>query len=75
MRLLTNNPAKVRGMQDNGLVVSRRLPLHVGAAPANLRYLDTKQRRMGHFPPSQLDQITAVTPASPSWPLLFAGGR
>ena len=49
VRLLTNNPAKIRDLETGGVSVVRRLPLTTGAAPANLRYLATKQHRMGHL--------------------------
>ncbi len=52
VRLLTNNPAKIAGLEDNGIVVAGREPLHVGVAPANVRYLETKRRRMGHMLPA-----------------------
>jgi 3,4-dihydroxy 2-butanone 4-phosphate synthase/GTP cyclohydrolase II len=51
VRLLTNNPAKVGGLRDGGLTVQERLPLVVGAAPANVHYLETKRARMGHLLP------------------------
>ncbi|HWC83865.1 MAG TPA: hypothetical protein VG756_28225 [Pseudonocardiaceae bacterium] len=35
VQLLTNNPAKVRDLETGGISVVRRLPLTVGAAPAN----------------------------------------
>lgn len=49
VRLLTNNPAKVRALETGGVSVVERIPLAVGAAPANLHYLSTKQHRMGHL--------------------------
>ncbi|AHD23981.1 hypothetical protein Y013_24090 [Rhodococcus pyridinivorans SB3094] len=52
VRLLTNNPAKIAGLEDNGIVVAGREPLHVGVAPANVRYPETKRRRMGHTLPA-----------------------
>lgn len=52
VRLLTNNPAKISGLEANGIVVSGRVPLHVGRAPANVRYLEAKRRRMGHLLPA-----------------------
>ena len=47
-RLLTNNPDKIQALETDGISVVR-LPLAVGAGPANLRYLAAKQRRMGHL--------------------------
>lgn len=52
VRLLTNNPAKIAGLEENGITVSCRVPLHVGQAPANVRYLETKRSRMGHLLPA-----------------------
>ncbi|WP_249124889.1 GTP cyclohydrolase II [Saccharopolyspora erythraea] len=49
VRLLTNNPDKIRDLEAGGVSVVLRLPLTVGAAPANLGYLATKQHRMGHL--------------------------
>jgi 3,4-dihydroxy 2-butanone 4-phosphate synthase/GTP cyclohydrolase II len=49
VRLLTNNPDKIRDLEANGVTVTRRLPLSVGAVPANLRYLTAKRHRMGHL--------------------------
>lgn len=56
VRLLTNNPLKVDGLRENGIVVAAVIPLLVGAAPANVRYLETKRDRMGHLLPGHLEQ-------------------
>jgi 3,4-dihydroxy 2-butanone 4-phosphate synthase / GTP cyclohydrolase II len=57
VRLLTNNPAKVAGLESNGVAVADQILLHVGAAPANSRYLETKRRRMGHVFPAASDSV------------------
>jgi 3,4-dihydroxy 2-butanone 4-phosphate synthase/GTP cyclohydrolase II len=49
MRLLSNNPRKVGGLQGYGLTVVDRVPLQVSANPENIRYLRTKRDRMGHM--------------------------
>ena len=49
VRLLTNNPLKVRGLEDNGVEVTRRKPHITGVSPYNERYLLTKSERMGHI--------------------------
>ena len=49
VRLLTNNPAKVAGLEAHGVRVVTREPLLVGVSPENVRYLETKARRMGHL--------------------------
>jgi len=48
MRLLTNNPAKYRGIADFGLHIVHRVPLHTAPTAENRTYLLTKQRRLGH---------------------------
>ncbi len=49
LRLLTNNPKKIRGLQGYGLDVIEQLPLRIDANPANAHYLDTKRRKLGHL--------------------------
>ena len=49
VRLLTNNPKKVRMMEANGIDVVERVPLKVGLNPLNAKYLDTKARKSGHI--------------------------
>ncbi len=48
VRLLTNNPAKVRALLSAGIAVER-LGLEIAAGPANQRYLETKRERLGHL--------------------------
>ncbi|WP_368498845.1 GTP cyclohydrolase II [Herbiconiux sp. A18JL235] len=52
IRLLTNNPEKVRQLEEHGIVVTERVPLVVGETPQNRQYLDTKRDRMGHLLPT-----------------------
>ncbi len=49
IRLLTNNPRKVVGVDGYGLRVVETLPLIVTPNPINLRYLETKQQKLGHL--------------------------
>jgi 3,4-dihydroxy 2-butanone 4-phosphate synthase/GTP cyclohydrolase II len=49
VRLMTNNPDKVRALEEYGLVVSERVPVEVSPRLANLRYLQTKRNRFGHL--------------------------
>ncbi|MGI9004735.1 MAG: bifunctional 3,4-dihydroxy-2-butanone-4-phosphate synthase/GTP cyclohydrolase II [Streptosporangiaceae bacterium] len=49
LRLLTNNPAKVKGLSDYGLKVTGTVALPVSATPHNLRYLIAKRDRLGHL--------------------------
>jgi 3,4-dihydroxy 2-butanone 4-phosphate synthase/GTP cyclohydrolase II len=49
IRLLTNNPKKVVGLQGHGLEIIEQLPIRVVPNPDNERYLKTKRDRMGHL--------------------------
>ena len=49
VRLLTNNPRKVRGLEAYGVDVVERLPLEVPARSGNIAYLRTKQQKLGHL--------------------------
>ncbi|MGV9305225.1 bifunctional 3,4-dihydroxy-2-butanone-4-phosphate synthase/GTP cyclohydrolase II [Nonomuraea sp. NPDC004354] len=48
VRLLTNNPAKLRGMDGYGIKVLGREPMPVAANPYNEAYLTAKRERLGH---------------------------
>lgn len=49
LRLLTNNPLKVEGLEDFGLEILERVPIQMNATPYDEFYLKTKQRKMGHL--------------------------
>ncbi len=49
MRLITNNPMKRAGLEGYGLRVVERVPIETTPNQFNIRYLDTKRRRMGHI--------------------------
>jgi len=49
MRLLTNNPAKLRGLERYGLELVERVPLPPHPTDENVAYLRTKQERLGHL--------------------------
>jgi 3,4-dihydroxy 2-butanone 4-phosphate synthase/GTP cyclohydrolase II len=49
LRLLTNNPAKIKGLSDYGLQVTGTIALPVSATPHNMRYLIAKRDRLGHL--------------------------
>ena len=49
VRLLTNNPAKIAGLRQEGIIVSGRIPVVVPANRVNGRYLATKRTRLGHL--------------------------
>jgi 3,4-dihydroxy 2-butanone 4-phosphate synthase/GTP cyclohydrolase II len=48
MRLLSNNPRKLVGIQGYGLAVSEWLPLEIQASDSSRRYLTTKKEKLGH---------------------------
>ena len=48
VKLLTNNPEKVEGLEASGVIVEERLPVRIAANPHNEFYLDTKRDRTGH---------------------------
>jgi GTP cyclohydrolase II/3,4-dihydroxy 2-butanone 4-phosphate synthase/GTP cyclohydrolase II len=48
IKLLTNNPAKVEALREEGVDVTEQLPLIVNPSPHNKRYLATKKERMAH---------------------------
>lgn len=49
MRLMTNNPKKIRGLEGYGLEVVERVPMEIPSKESNRRYLQTKKEKMGHM--------------------------
>lgn len=49
LRLMTNNPDKVYGLEDFGLKIQERVPIEVPAQKYDMRYLRTKKFKMGHI--------------------------
>jgi len=49
VRLLSNNPAKIQGLQCKGIDVVERIPLLSTPTPTSDRYLQTKRDRLGHL--------------------------
>jgi GTP cyclohydrolase II len=49
VRLLTNNPAKVKGLEAAGIMVTERVAHQMPANPHNADYLTTKRKRSGHL--------------------------
>jgi 3,4-dihydroxy 2-butanone 4-phosphate synthase/GTP cyclohydrolase II len=58
MRLLTNNPTKIIGLEGYGLEVVERVPIEMPATLRNRAYLTTKRDKMGH--------LLTLAPAAPS---------
>jgi 3,4-dihydroxy 2-butanone 4-phosphate synthase/GTP cyclohydrolase II len=49
MRLMTNNPKKMSGLESYGLNIVEQLPITTRPNPHNRRYLQTKQQKLGHL--------------------------
>jgi 3,4-dihydroxy 2-butanone 4-phosphate synthase / GTP cyclohydrolase II len=49
IRLLTNNPRKVVGLEGYGLQIVEQVPIRTKPNPHNARYLETKRKKMGHL--------------------------
>jgi 3,4-dihydroxy 2-butanone 4-phosphate synthase/GTP cyclohydrolase II len=49
IRLLTNNPKKVIGLESYGIKIVETVPLIAPSSPYNIRYLETKQKKLGHI--------------------------
>lgn len=49
MRLLTNNPKKIYGLEGYGLEIVEQVPIRIPANPYNERYLQTKKEKLGHL--------------------------
>ena len=49
IRLLTNNPRKIVGLEGYGLKIIERVPMEIPASARNRRYLETKRDKRGHL--------------------------
>jgi GTP cyclohydrolase II len=49
VRLLSNNPEKVRALEDAGITVAERVPCIAAAHESRRNYLETKREKMGHL--------------------------
>jgi len=49
MRIITNNPKKIVGLEGYGLEITDRMPLETVPNKKNIRYLKTKKEKMGHL--------------------------
>ncbi len=49
LRLLTNNPQKISGIEGFGLEIVERIPIQIKGNARNIRYLKTKKEKMGHL--------------------------
>lgn len=58
VRLLTNNPKKIEGLEYHGIKVTERVPIEITPNKSNYKYLKTKKDKMGHL---ILDNLTNAT--------------
>jgi len=49
MRLMTNNPRKVVGLEGYGITITERIPIEIEPTDCSLRYLAVKKKKMGHM--------------------------
>ena len=49
MRLLTNNPKKIVGLEGYGIEVVKRVPIEIDPNENNIHYMKTKKKKMGHL--------------------------
>jgi 3,4-dihydroxy 2-butanone 4-phosphate synthase/GTP cyclohydrolase II len=67
LRLMTNNPRKIVGLEGYGLEVVERVPLVIPPTATNLGYLTTKREKLGHLiqpgPARRRRRQPAATPA------------
>lgn len=47
--LLTNNPAKIKQLEQNGIRIAKRIPLEIKATKENKQYLLAKKKKLGHI--------------------------
>ena len=49
IKLMTNNPKKIIGLNGYGIKIVERIPLQIPARKENMKYLSTKKEKMGHL--------------------------
>lgn len=58
MRLLTNNPSKVAGIEGYGLEIVEHVPIVAPILPERKRYLDAKRTKLGHVLPNPEEHVS-----------------
>ncbi|HUG39108.1 MAG TPA: bifunctional 3,4-dihydroxy-2-butanone-4-phosphate synthase/GTP cyclohydrolase II, partial [Longimicrobiales bacterium] len=64
IRILTNNPRKIVGLEGYGLRITGREPIHVEPNVYNRAYLDAKRTKLGHILPPDLEPALGDSPAA-----------
>ena len=64
VRLMTNNPDKVRQLEQYGLTVTERVPLEIKPRQSNRDYLRTKRAKFGHMLSLVPERASAREPAA-----------
>ncbi len=49
LKIMTNNPKKIKALEDMGFQIVERMPIETGHSPHNQKYLATKEGKMGHL--------------------------
>ena len=49
IKLLTNNPKKIEGLEKYGLEITERVPIQIKPNKSNKKYLQTKKEKLGHY--------------------------
>ena len=49
IKLMTNNPKKIEGLEASGIIVTERIPTGLFIKPENKKYLAVKRKKSGHL--------------------------
>jgi len=65
MRIITNNPRKIFGLEGYGLKIVDRVPIQTEQTPFNTKYMQTKRKKMGHILESVSTALDGGSTSSP----------